>query len=127
MRINIDIKIKISFWLKGEIEKNINFYKRDKKKIRNQNNEDQIEKYNTINLDWMKKLIINKYFTQGPKSKIKKHKNKDQIEKYNIWLIGIARWNWKQINLLKSSQEQKLEIKRIRTEVKMPTIKRINL
>ena len=46
MRIKIDIKIKISFWLKGEIENNINFYKRDKKKIRNQNNDDQIEKYN---------------------------------------------------------------------------------
>jgi hypothetical protein len=77
MRIKIDIKIKISFWLKGEIEKNINFYKRDKKKIRNQNNEDHIEKYNTINLDWMIKLKINKSFTEGPKSKIKKQKNKD--------------------------------------------------
>jgi hypothetical protein len=84
MRIKIDIKIKISFWLKGEIENNINFYKRDKKKIKNQNNDDQIEKYNTINLDWMIKLKINKSFTEGPKSKIKKQKNKDQIEKYNI-------------------------------------------
>jgi len=40
------------FWLKSEIKKNNNFYKRAKKrKIRNQNNEDQIEKHNTINLD----------------------------------------------------------------------------
>jgi len=37
--------------LKGEIEKNNNFYKKTKKKIRNQNNEDQIEKHNTINLN----------------------------------------------------------------------------
>ena len=55
-----------------------------RKKIRNQNNDDQIEKYNTINLDWMIKLKINKSFTEGPKSKIKKQKNKDQIKKYNI-------------------------------------------
>ena len=37
--------------LKGEIEKNNNFYKKTKKKIRNQNTEDQIEKHNTINLN----------------------------------------------------------------------------
>jgi hypothetical protein len=37
--------------LKGEIEKNNNFYKKTKKKIRNQNNEDQIEKHNAINLN----------------------------------------------------------------------------
>jgi hypothetical protein len=35
--------------LKGEIEKNNDFYKRVKKKTRIQNNNDQIEKYNTIN------------------------------------------------------------------------------
>jgi hypothetical protein len=35
--------------LKAEIEKNNDFYKRAKKKIRIQNNNDQIEKYNTIN------------------------------------------------------------------------------
>jgi hypothetical protein len=35
----------------GEIEKNNNFSKRAKKKIINQNNVDQIGKYNTINLD----------------------------------------------------------------------------
>jgi hypothetical protein len=31
MGIKIDIKIKIIFWLKGEIENNNNFYKRAKK------------------------------------------------------------------------------------------------
>jgi hypothetical protein len=36
--------------LKGEIKNNNKFYKRTKKKIINQNNKDQIEKYNTINL-----------------------------------------------------------------------------
>jgi len=51
------------FWLKGKIEKNNKFYKRTKKEIRNQNNEDQIKKYNAINLNWMMKLKINKTFT----------------------------------------------------------------
>jgi hypothetical protein len=36
--------------LKAEIKNNNKFYKRTKKKIINQNNKDQIEKYNTINL-----------------------------------------------------------------------------
>jgi hypothetical protein len=44
-------KIKTILQLKGEIEKNNNFYKRSKKKNRNQNNEDQIEKHNKINLN----------------------------------------------------------------------------
>jgi hypothetical protein len=52
------------FWLNGGIEKNNSFYKRANKKIRNQNNEDQIEKHNTINLNWMMKLKINKTFTK---------------------------------------------------------------
>ena len=36
--------------IKGEIKKNDNFYKMVKKK-KQQNNENQIEKYNTINLN----------------------------------------------------------------------------
>jgi hypothetical protein len=36
--------------LNGEIKNNNKFYKRTKKKIINQNNKDQIDKYNTINL-----------------------------------------------------------------------------
>ena len=59
------------FWLKGEIEKNNNFYKRAKKKIRNQNNEDQIEKYNIVNLNWKMKLKTNKIFSKGQRKKIK--------------------------------------------------------
>jgi hypothetical protein len=44
-------KRKTMLQLKGEIEKNNNFYKRSKKKNKNQNNEDQIEKHNKINLN----------------------------------------------------------------------------
>jgi hypothetical protein len=51
MRVKIDIKIKTMFWLNGKIEKNNNFYKKAKKKNKNQNNEDQIEKYNTVNFN----------------------------------------------------------------------------
>jgi hypothetical protein len=65
--------------LKGEIEKNNNFYKKTKKKIWNQNNEDQIEKHNTINLNWMMKLKTNKKLTKGLWWKIKNSKSKDQI------------------------------------------------
>jgi hypothetical protein len=36
--------------LEGEIEKNNNFFKKDQEKNKNQNNEEKIEKYNTINL-----------------------------------------------------------------------------
>ena len=50
------------------------FYKRVEKKIRNQNNIDQIEKYNTIKLDWRKRLKTNKTFTKElrKKNKIKR-------------------------------------------------------
>jgi hypothetical protein len=36
--------------LKDEIKNKLNFYKRAKKKIRNQKNKDQIEKYNICKL-----------------------------------------------------------------------------
>jgi hypothetical protein len=39
------------FGLKDKIENKLNFYKKAKKKNKNQNNEDQIEKHNTINLN----------------------------------------------------------------------------
>jgi hypothetical protein len=61
--------------LKDEIEKNNNFYKKTKKKIRNKNNEDQIKKYSTINLNWIMKLKINKAFTKKPMKKIRNQKN----------------------------------------------------
>ena len=48
------------FRLKDKIKNKLNFYKKTKKRITNQNNEDQIEKYNTINLNWRMKLKINK-------------------------------------------------------------------
>jgi len=62
------------FGLNDEIKNKLNVYKRAKKKIRNQNNIDQIEKYNTINLDRKIKLKINKTFTKGlrKKNKIKR-------------------------------------------------------
>ena len=62
--------------MKDEIEKNNNFYKKTKKKIRNKNNENQIKKYSTINLNWIIKLKINKVFTKKPMKKIKNQKNK---------------------------------------------------
>jgi hypothetical protein len=39
----------------------------DQEQIRNKNNVDQIEKHNTINLDWMMKFKTNKTFTKGQK------------------------------------------------------------
>jgi hypothetical protein len=39
----------------------------------------------------------------------------------------IERWNLKQIKLLEKDQDKKLEIKRIRIEVEMPTTKRTKL
>jgi hypothetical protein len=48
------------FRLKDKIKNKLNFYKKAKKRIRNQNNEDQFEKYNTINLNWRMKLKTNK-------------------------------------------------------------------
>jgi hypothetical protein len=62
MRIEIDIKN----WLKGEIKKNnIFFLKKQRKKIKNQNNEDQIKKHDTINLNRRMKLKTNNVFTKG--------------------------------------------------------------
>jgi len=62
MRNKINIKKTYDWRVNGEIEKNNNFSKRAKKKIINQNNVDQIGKYNTINLDWIMKLKTNKTF-----------------------------------------------------------------
>jgi len=77
--------------LNDEVEKNnIFFPKGPRKKIRNQNNEDQVKKLNIINLDWMMKFKTNNFFTRGPKIKIRNQKNKNQIEKYNICKLG---WN----------------------------------
>jgi hypothetical protein len=39
----------------------------------------------------------------------------------------MERWDWKQIKLQQKSQEQKLEIKTIMVEVKIPTTKRVKL
>jgi hypothetical protein len=55
--------------LNDEIKSKLNFYIRAKKKNINQNNEDQIEKYNTINLNRMMKLKIDKTFIKGPMKK----------------------------------------------------------
>ena len=57
--------------LKDEIKNNNKFYKRTKKKIINQNNEDQIEKYNTINLKLNDKIQNHKNFNEIAKKKIK--------------------------------------------------------
>jgi hypothetical protein len=55
-----------------------------KKKIRNQNNEVQIRKYNTINLNWMMKLKTNKTFIKGLRKKRNK-KYVNQNEEFYIW------------------------------------------
>jgi hypothetical protein len=47
-----------------KLKKNSNYYKRAKKKNRNQHSEDQIEKHNTINLNEKIKLKTNKTFTK---------------------------------------------------------------
>jgi hypothetical protein len=67
--------------LNGEIKRNNNFYKRVKK-IKNQNNENQIEKYNTINL---MKSQTNKTFTKEPRQEIRNSKNENKIGEYNVW------------------------------------------
>jgi hypothetical protein len=77
------------FWLNCEIEKNNNFYKRNKKKIINQNNENQIEKHNIINLNWRIKLKTNKNFTKRPRKKNKNKKNKTKLENIIFSKMGI--------------------------------------
>jgi hypothetical protein len=72
--------------LKGKIEKNNNFSKRSKK--RNQNNKDQIERYNTINLDWKIKLKTTKLLLRVKEKKTRNQKIRDQIGKYNICKLG---------------------------------------
>ena len=67
-----------------KLKRIITFTKDSRKKIRNQNNEDQIEKYNTINWNCRMKLKINKTLTKGPRNKIKNPKNEDQIGVYKV-------------------------------------------
>jgi hypothetical protein len=64
--------------LNDEIKKNNNIYKRVDNKIKNQNIEDQIRKYSTINLDWRIKLKTNKILQkgQGKKLEIKRLRTK---------------------------------------------------
>jgi hypothetical protein len=78
-------KINTMLWLKGEIEKNIIFYNKIRKKNKNQNNKDQIEKRNTINMNWRMKLITTVTFTKESRKKNKNSKNKDHIREYDIW------------------------------------------
>jgi hypothetical protein len=68
-----------------KLKRIITFTKESRKKIRNQNNNDQIKKHNTINLNWMIKLKTNRTFIKKPRKKIKNQKNADQIGEYNIW------------------------------------------
>jgi hypothetical protein len=66
MRLKIDIKNKnnviIKWWNWKEF---ITFTKRPRKKLAIKNNDDQIKKHNTINLNWMIKLKTNKTFIKG--------------------------------------------------------------
>jgi hypothetical protein len=67
-----------------KLKRIITFTKDSRKKNRNQNNEDQIEKYNTINWNCRMKLKINKTLTKGPRNKIRNPKNEDQIGVYKV-------------------------------------------
>jgi hypothetical protein len=62
----------------------ITFIKWPRKKIKNQNNDNQIKKYNTINLNCVMKLKNTKIFTKRLSIKIRILKNEDHIRKYNI-------------------------------------------
>jgi len=77
------------FWLNGEIEKNNNFYKRINKKIRNQNNKDQIKKHNIINLNWRMKLKTNKTFTKRPRKKIEIQRMRTELENIIFGNLGL--------------------------------------
>jgi hypothetical protein len=48
-----------------KLKTNKTFIKGSRKKIKNQNNEDQIEKNNIINLDWRMILKTNETFQKG--------------------------------------------------------------
>jgi len=87
------------FWLKGGIEKNNSFYKRANKKIRNQNNDDQIKKHNTINLNWMMKLKTNKTFTKMLRKKIKVKRMRINLKNIIFGKLGLKdkienKWNF---------------------------------
>jgi hypothetical protein len=92
--------------LKGKIEKNNNFSKRSKK--RNQNNKDQIERYNTINLDWKIKLKTTKLLLNGQGKKI-------EIKKLGTKLENIIFVNWDRMMKLKTN---KISTKGWRTEIR---------
>jgi hypothetical protein len=72
--------------LNDEIKSKLNFYIRAKKKNINQNDKDQIEKYNTINLNRMMKLKTDKTFIKEPMKK-KKRTNLEQIIYVKLELI----------------------------------------
>jgi hypothetical protein len=67
-----------------KLKRIITVYKRTKKKIRNENNKDQIRKCNTISFNWMMKLKTTKSFTKRLRKKNRNSKNEDHIED-NIW------------------------------------------
>jgi hypothetical protein len=68
-----------------KLKRTITFIKGQRKKIINQNNENRIEKYNTIYLNQMMRLKTTKTFTKKSRIKIINSKNKDHIGEYNIW------------------------------------------
>ena len=83
MSIKIDMKNKHNTMIKGWNWKEYYFLQQNKKK--NQNNKDQIENRNTININWIMKLITTATFTKESRKKNKNSKNKDHIREYDIW------------------------------------------
>jgi len=71
MMIKIEIKkIKTCFDWRVKLKRIINFTKKPIKKIRNQNNEDQIRKHNIVNLNWKITLKTNKFLQKSQWKKL---------------------------------------------------------
>jgi len=66
-----------------KLKRIINFIKKSRKKIKNQNNNDQIEKHNTTNLNWMMKLKSIKIFIKELGIKTRNPRSWDHVGEHN--------------------------------------------
>jgi hypothetical protein len=62
--VKLKRKINLIKWPKKKIKRMRMELIKSQEKNRNQNNEDQIGKHNTINLDWRMRMKTNKTFTK---------------------------------------------------------------
>jgi len=72
-----------------KLKRIITFNKGSRKKIKNQNNEDQIRKHNTINLNWNMKLKTNKTFTKRPKKKKEIQRMRNKLKNIIFGKLGL--------------------------------------